>query len=114
MSLAIRLLPEPLRSSAFGAVGAPYSAVGTAFAHPISIILIQNATDAGALFSLNGVDDHFFIPGGGFVLLDLTTNKTVSTGAFIGQGTIVYVKRAAGAPTTGSVYVSVLYGAVGG
>ena len=113
MSLAIRLLPETLRSAAFGAVGAAYSAVGTALLHPCSIFLIQNATDAGALFSLDGVNDHFFLPASGFLLLDLTTNKTLPQGAFIGQGTIVYVKRSAGAPTTGAVYISVLYGANG-
>jgi hypothetical protein len=110
MSLAIRLVPEPLRTAAFGAVAAGYSAVGTALAHPCSIFLLQNGTDAGTLWSLNGVDDHFFLPAGGFLLLDLTTNKTLPQGAFISQGTIVYVKRSAGAPTTGAVYVSVLYG----
>lgn len=110
MSLAIRLVPETLRSAAFGAIGAGYSAVGTALANPCSIFLIQNATDESALFSLDGVNDHFFLPAGGFLLLDLTTNKTLPQGAFISQGTTVYVKRGGGAPTSGAVYVSVLYG----
>ena len=114
MSLAIKLLPETLRTAAFGAIGAAYSAVGTALAHPCSIFLIQNATDVAELFSLDGVNDHFFLPAGGFLLLDLTTNKTLPQGAFIGQGTTVYVKQGpAGAPASGSVYVSVLYGANG-
>ncbi len=110
MSLAIRLVPETLRTSAFGAIGVGYSAIGTALAHPCSIFLLQNATDGNALFSLDGTNDHFFLPSGGFVLFDLTTNKTLPQGAFISQGTTVYVKRSGGAPTSGAVYLSVLYG----
>lgn len=110
MSLAIRLVPETLRTTAFGAIGAGYAAVGTPLAHPCSIFLIQNATDVGILWSLDGVNDHFFTPASGFILLDLTTNKTLPQGAFISQNTTVYAKRSAGAPGSGAIYVSVLYG----
>ena len=110
MSLAIRLVPETLRTLAFGAIGAGYAAVGAALAHPCSILLLQNATNSGSLWSLDGVNDHFFIPAGGFILLDLTTNKTLPQGAFISQGTIFYVKDSGGAPASGAVYVSVMYG----
>lgn len=110
MSLAIRLVPDPLRSAAFGAIGAAYSAVGTAFMHSVSVILFQNATNADVVVSLDGVNDHFFIPMGGFILFDLTTNKSLPQGAFISQGTIVFVKQSAGAPGSGAFYVSTLYG----
>jgi hypothetical protein len=110
MSLAIRLVPETLRTVAFGAIGAGYSAIGTPLANPCSIFLLQNDTNAGALFSLDGVNDHFFLPSAGFLLFDLTANKTLPQGAFISQGTTVYVKYSAGAPGAGSVYLSVMYG----
>lgn len=71
---------------------------------------MQNATNGNSLWSLDGVNDHFFIPASGFILFDLTTNKTLPQGAFIGQGTTLYVKQSGAAPSSGAVYVSVLYG----
>lgn len=109
-ALAIRLAPEPVRSLAFGAIGGAYMGIGTAFAHPIRIIMIQNLTDVSLMFSFDGIDDHVPLPGSGFLLLDVTTNKSVSNGFFIAEGTRIYVKTIAAPVTVGSVYVSVFYG----
>lgn len=109
MSIAIRLQVEPVRSLAFGAIGAGYMGVGTAIDHPARIINVQNLTDETLMFSLNGVDDHFPLPASGFILLDITGNRTVSAGFFIAEGTRLYVKQV-GVPTSGSVYFSVFYG----
>ena len=111
MSLAIRLFPEPLRTVAFGAVGAGYVAVGTPLAHPSSIFMMQNGTDVALLYSLDGVNDHFVVPSNGFILFDLVTNRTLPQGAFFGQGTQVYVKQgSSGAPATGNTYVTSVFG----
>jgi hypothetical protein len=57
---------------------------------------------------VDGINPHWVIFGGGFLLLDVTTNRSDSGGALnIAQGTRIYVE---GAPTTGSVYVSTFYG----
>ncbi len=109
MSLAIRILAEPVRSLAFGSISGTYAGIGASFNHPIRIIFIQNLTDETLMFSLNGVDDHFPLPANGFLLLDVTANKTLMQGAFLAEGTRVYVKEV-GTPSTGSVYVSVFYG----
>lgn len=108
MSLAIRLYPEPLRTIAAGAIGVGYTAIGTAFDFPSRIFFIQNQTNALLLFSFDGVTDHFALPSQGFLLLDVTANKTVDVGCFILCAT-VYVKQSA-VPTTGSVYLSTFYG----
>jgi hypothetical protein len=108
--LAIKLLPEVLRSLAFGSIGAAYMGIGTAFTRPIRILKITNLTNNTLLFSFNGIDDHEVLPSNGFLLIDVTANKSVSQGFFIGEGTRVYVKQL-GVPTTGSVYVSAYYGA---
>jgi len=107
-SLAIRLFPETLRSLAFGSILAGYVGIGSSFAHPIRIIFIQNLTDVLLLFSFDGVNDHFPLPSNGFLLLDVTSNKSVSMGCFIAQGTRLYVKRS-GVPSSGAVYVSAFY-----
>ena len=111
MAFGIRILPETLRTLAFGGIAAGYTAVGTAFTHPIRIIMITNTTDVGVIISWNGVNDHIALPAGGFILLDVMSNKanSINSSAFIAEGTIIYAKREAGAPASGNVYVSVFY-----
>lgn len=110
ISTSIRLRADVQRSLAFGSIGAAYMGIGTAFTAPIRIIFIQNLTDALLQFSFNGVDDNFPLPAGGFLLLDVTANKTnQASGFFIAEGDRIYVKEV-GTPTTGAVYVSNFYG----
>lgn len=109
MSRSIRLVPETLKSLAFGSIGAAYMGVGTAFTSPIRILKIQNLTDALLLFSFDGVNDHDILPTNGFTIYDVSANKTIEQGFYVGEGTRVYVKRS-GTPTTGSVYVTAFYG----
>lgn len=109
-SLALRAAFEPLRSLAFGSIGAAYMGVGAAFSHPIRMLIIENLTNAELLFSFNGIDDHLALPSGGPIIFDFTTNKGGnSQGFFIAEGDRVYVKES-GTPTSGTVYVSVVYG----
>jgi len=49
---AIRFTPEPLRSLAFGSIVAGYTAIGTALANPVRILLLQNFTDKTLTFLL--------------------------------------------------------------
>lgn len=110
MSLSIKILPETVRTLAFGSVGAAYAGIGTAMTKPVRIFLIQNLTDAGVMVSFDGIDDHFPMPALGFLLLDVTANKTIHQGFFFAEGQRVYVKRLVGAPTSGSVYLTTFYG----
>lgn len=109
MTLAIRLLAEPIRSLAAASIGAAYMGIGTGLDNPSRIIYVQNLTDAQVMFSLDGINDHFTLPTSGFLLLDITTNKSLPQGCYISQGQRIYVKEV-GTPTTGSVYVSSFYG----
>lgn len=110
MSLAIRLLAEPVRSLAAASVGAAYSAIGTGLEHPSRILFVQNLTDETLMFSFDGVNDHFPLAATAFVLLDITANRTLIQGCFLSQGQVLYVKRI-GTPTSGNVYVTTFYGA---
>jgi len=109
MSLSIRFVPDTLRSLAFGSIGAAYMGIGTAFDKPMRIIFIQNLTDAELMFSFDGVDDHFALPDNGFLLLDVSANKTNERGFFVAEGQRIYVKEI-GSPSTGTVYLSAFYG----
>jgi hypothetical protein len=109
MSSGIQLRADAQRSLAFGSIGASYAAIGSAFGFPMRIIKVDNLTDATLQFSFTGNTDHFVLPAGGFLLVDVCTNEVQTQGFFISTGTTIYVKRS-GTPTSGSVYVTTFYG----
>lgn|SRR5690606_1441089 len=109
MSYGVRALFEPLRSLAFGGIGAAYAAIGTPLARPARLVKIDNLTNASLLFSIDGSTDHTIIPGYSFFLMDIATNQEDTQGFDIAKGTIFYVKRS-GTPTEGAVYVTVMVG----
>lgn len=107
-NLAVRLFPENLRSLGFASISVVYAGIGTGLVYPCRIYWLQNNTDVLLTFSWDGVNDHFTLPSSAFVLLDVTSNKTLSGGALnIAVGQRTYVK---GSPTTGSVDLTSFYG----
>lgn len=112
MSLAIRLTPEPVRQLAFGAIGVGYMGIGTQMIRPVRIIVLQNLTDVLLMFSFNGIDDHLPLPSNGYLVLDITANKTISQGFFLAEGQRIYCRSLVGVPaTSGSAYLTTFYGA---
>lgn len=109
---SIRLLCEPVRSLAFGAITGAYMGIGIGFSNASRILYIQNLTDVTLMFSLDGINDNFPLPSNAFLLLDITTNKTLSCGCFIAENTRVYVRSITGSPSLGAVYVTTFYGAI--
>lgn len=111
MAQGVRVTFEALRSQAAASIAAGYTIIGTAFTSPTRIMTITNLTDVSLLFSFdNGVTDHDVLPAGAGKVYDFTANTSVSGGTpFFETGGSVYVKRAAGAATTGAVYVTVTY-----
>lgn len=108
-NFSTRLRVEAARSLAFGSVAVGYTAVGTAFAHPINILYLFNSTNESVWISFDGVVDHVPLAAGSFLLLDITTNKANQIGMFVEKGTQMYVKRLSGAPTSGAIYISSFY-----
>lgn len=111
MSLSTRMLAEPLRSLAFGGITAAYAPIGSALAHPERIIKLYNGTDQDLFISFDGVSDNDILPTKAFLLIDVCANKTKDDGFYLGQDTVIWARQAAGAPSTGSVYITVFYGA---
>ena len=108
-NLAIRLMPEVLRTLAFGSIGANYSPIGTPFENPSRILILQNLTDATLMFSFNGIDDNLAIAGPGSFVLDITSNRGVAGALYIAEGTTIFVKQIDN-PGVGAVYVSTFFG----
>ena len=109
MSRELRLAMETVRTLAFGSIGAGYTGIGTRVEHPVRILYVSNLTDAALMFSLDGVNGHFALPANGFLLLDVTSNKTYEQGFYLAEGERLYVTRI-GVPTVGNVYLSIVYG----
>jgi len=109
---AIRLNVEPIRSLAFGSIGAAYMGIGTQIDNPVRILRIQNLTDVLLFFSFDGINDHEVLPYNSFLLLDITANKAREHGYYLAEGTRVYVKEGPNPASSGSVYVTVYYGAI--
>ena len=106
----VRLFPEPLRSIAFGSIGSSFNTVGSPFAHPIYITHLVNDTDVALVFSWNGVDQHLYLPSGGFLVLDITANKAgYASGLFFSVGQRIYVAEAFTPPTSGIVTLSAFF-----
>jgi hypothetical protein len=114
MSLSIRSQFGPVRTLDFSSIGGTYTMVGSEMDIPARQVFIQNYTDQPLMFSFNGVDDSFPLLPSGLFIKDTTSNKTQNTGFFIPKGKALYVKTdarlSAVAPTSGSVWFSVIYG----
>lgn len=111
-NLSIRVLPETVRSIAFGSISGTYAGIGTPLDNPIRWFMLQNFTDVPMMISWDGVNDHFPINATSYVIMDVASNKSVNGGVFmIAAGTRFYVKQLSGAAASGSVYLSVFYGA---
>lgn len=109
MAYGTRAAFDPLRELAFGSISGSYAAIGTALTDHARIVKFTNGTNAPMYISLDGTTDYDKIPANGFALYDFSTNRIRDDGLFVPVGTIFYVKQDT-APSSGSVWVSVIYG----
>jgi hypothetical protein len=107
MPNSTRMLWQPLRSAAFGAIGAAYAQVGNPFDFPLRIIDVTNLTNANILISFDGVNDHMIVPAASGKVRDICAARDggdLST-AQVAQNTQVWAKRENAAPTSGTLYI---------
>lgn len=99
----------PLLSAAFGAITGSYTTLGTTI-EAGRVMAYINATDGDVMLSFNATDDHIFLMAGSSQIWDYQSNAVDSQNNFgMPVGTVISVKSASGAPTTGSVYVELAY-----
>ena len=104
---------EPIREVAFGDVGAAYTAVGTGITDRARIIRIVNSLDNEVYISLDGVVDNVRMSSNSFFIIDLASNKVRNDGMFFRVGTIFFIREVSVSPTSGSLWIEVLFAAGG-
>jgi len=109
MAYPKRVRLEAIRTLAFGAIGAGYTAIGASTTQQSRVVKLDNATNVAVFFSIDGLLDQIWLPSGGFFLLDLTANKVREDGFFIEEGTFFYVRAVGALPTSGGVYITTVY-----
>ena len=96
--------PGQLEKGHFG------SGVGSAFAYPIKLLKIVNLTNANLIVSYDGVNNQDIVTANGGCIYDVAANKADPAGTFqLSVGDRVYVMEETSAPTSGNVYVVVVY-----
>lgn len=110
MSFTNKAQLDVLRTVAFGSITGSYTAVGSPLADQARIICFTNNTNADVFFSMDGTTDQIIVVAGGFKLFDITTNhRPVNQDDFCFPiGTQWYV-RYSSAPTSGAIYIEVIY-----
>ncbi len=103
---SLELRADPLRTLGEASISGTYAAIGGPFTHPVRIMLAQNYTDVTLTYSFDAVNDHFVLPSGGQMIIDVSSDEFQGNGFLISVNTQMYVK---GSPTTGSVYISAFY-----
>lgn len=102
---------DAIRSLGFASIGSTYTPIGAPTEYQTRIICFTNTTDADMLLSVNGIIDQLIAPAGFFKLFDITTNhRPVNMDDFVFSSNIQwFVKYASAAPTSGSVYIEIIY-----
>jgi hypothetical protein len=103
---------DTLRSIAFGSISGTYAALGGPLSVNSRIMCLTNKTQGDIIVSIDSsnADGNLFIPAGSFKLFDFTANLVPGKddSYVLEIGTQFYVKQVT-APTSGSVYLEVLY-----
>jgi len=110
MATGKRFFMEPLRSLAFGAIGAAYVRIGTPIDSAARSFLVQNLTNATMIFSFGNDIDNFVLPAYGQFVYDSSANRTNRKDNLLPNNLSLYVKQETAAPTTGTVYFSIFAG----
>ncbi len=101
-----KLVYETIKSFDSAGMTSSYQAVGSPSTHPARIFKLVNNTSMAITVSVDGINDHDFLPAGTFVLYDVGANRGSPAPELCLQPTQMYVKGTAG---TGFVYFVVLY-----
>src|ERR1700683_3032906 len=95
---------DALRSITFGSITATYTPFGAPLGHATRILKITNVSNSDVYISFDGTTNNDYVPAGGFVLYDVTTNGIGQEFTFA-IGTQLYIKYAS-APSSGSVFAT--------
>jgi len=109
MAFGTRVAFEEIRELDFGDISGTYVALGIPLTQHTRLISLSNSTDEELYISFNGTTNHLRLAHNSFKLFDLSANKVRDDGLFIAAATQVYVKEVSSTPSSGSVWMEVLY-----
>lgn len=110
MQISIKAALETLRSKAAASITNSYTTFGAVLSSDVRMFRLVNPTDGDLFFSIDGTNNHFFVPANSFVLYDLAANRVLKGITFcIPKGTQFYIKYST-APTIKSAYMETVYG----
>ena len=99
---------SPMRSLAFGSIGAAYAELGTPFDHEMRVLHFINNTDGDIFISFDGINDNAFAPANSFILYDLTSDQDTGEHFRYQRRTQIQIKYST-APTEGDFYLVSVY-----
>ena len=102
---------DALRTVTSGAITGSYTTVGAVLANNTRIVKFTNNTNGDLLLSYDGTTDNDFVPAGGFVLYDFSTNApniNDSDSLVLAINTQFYVRYST-APSSGALWITSVY-----
>jgi hypothetical protein len=107
---ATRIRYEVLRTLAFGSITTSYVAIGTPFLNPVRMLKVTNLTNQPLYISTDGINNHDVVSANAAYVYDYGSNKSDAGGLLEeSQSDQLYVKSVNTLPTSGSIYVTVIY-----
>lgn len=113
MAFGTKAVFDAVREVAFGSIGASYAALGGVTTDQARIITFQNSTNEDVYISLNGSSNQIRLAANNCRAFDFTANEVTPDGLFIPKGTQFYIKYVSAGPTSGAVWIEVVYGTGG-
>jgi len=101
---------DAYRTLAFGAISGTFAAVGSVLTKPLRLIKFMNTSTVDLIVSFDAVTNNIYLPAGSFDLYDLNANQDPAYDFKMQVGTQIYVKQASGAPSSGGIFVTGIYG----
>lgn len=97
-----------LRSLLWSSIGIAYMGIGIPFSNAFGMIYAQNLTDGVVSFSLDGINDAFYLPVYAYQRIDIEWNKDTENSLDSPVGMRLYVRLVdpLNPPTTGSVNIT--------
>ena len=108
--MVARAFFDEIRTLAFGGISGSYASVGSPLEYPARGVCISNNTAGDMMFTDDLTKDKLFVKAGGFKLWDIQANinPQFDDKYVLPIGTQFSVKQLS-APTSGAVYIEVLY-----
>lgn len=109
--LSLKTKAEPCRTLNYSSIASvAYTGIGDRLVYPSRMILVQNYTDVAVWISLDGLNDHFPLLNQGYLVLDISANKTQNSGFYLAEGERLYCRQLNAVPSSGKIYFTSFYG----